>query len=224
MPFDNMGIKGTWHPATVIAVNDPDQASKVRVRVPALDDILDDTEVPWAVPMNNFGPGIYTGLAVPPIGSSVFVYFPVDDTHYRYYSMANSLGASNALNSLLKNYPNGRITVDPIGVTTIVDYTAKTYSIGFPDGTGASWSMSDGSINVKAKKVTIDGGSNLTIGAQSVSIIAGSSLKLSASAIEIDGQVTQKGGASGSPPTLPDNPHGTPSYPPPFTQRAASQG
>lgn len=223
-PFDSMGIKGTWHPATIIAVNDPDKASKVKVRVPALDDVLSDAEIPWAIPMNNFGPGIYAGLSVPPIGSSVFVYFPVDDSHYRYYAMANSLGASNALTALLKSYPNGRVSVDPIGVTTIVDYTAKTFTIGFPDGTGASWSMSDGSIHVKGKNVTVDGGSHLTLGAQTVDVLAGSTLNLSGGSINISGPVTQKGSSSGSPPNLPDMPHTTPAYPPTFTQRTPSQG
>ena len=109
-----------------IVVNnyDPELAGKIQVRVLPVFQSIDDAVLPWAIPAMpiSSGAGYGTGtLAIPIVGSFVWVFFEEGDIYQPvYFAEAQNL-AYGIPAQTQAGYPNTRVISFPSGIQLIVD-------------------------------------------------------------------------------------------------------
>ena len=76
-----------FHPAKIIANNDPEELGRVKVRVYGIyDDTIPDDDLPWAVPDFTFIGSSLGSFIVPTVDTIVNVYFENDDMYLPKYT------------------------------------------------------------------------------------------------------------------------------------------
>lgn len=142
-PFKKIAMPGVkpWqeHEGTVVDDNDPSDICRVRVRVPLLFDGIEDTDLPWALPLLNHPVGVRGGgdvkrtgaQYVPKRGTRVCVYFPVEnDPSIMVYSCTSPMKTSDVMPEFEVNYPFRSGYRMPNGNSHIVDeLTSEEFNV-----------------------------------------------------------------------------------------------
>lgn len=83
-------LTGRHFIGSVVAINDPDELERVKVRIPLVfDDILDDADLPWALPKKQRAQGATAtvgSFGVPVVGTDVIVEFDAGERYSPLYS------------------------------------------------------------------------------------------------------------------------------------------
>lgn len=168
-----------------IVVNnyDPELAGKIQVRVLPVFQSIDDAVLPWAIPAMpiSSGAGYGTGtLAIPIVGSFVWVFFEEGDIYQPvYFAEAQNL-AYGIPAQTQAGYPNTRVISFPSGIQLIVDDTTPSITILHPtqsviviDGNGKTTVSSANDLDLSALvNVAISAGAIASITAPAVSVLA----------------------------------------------------
>ena len=180
----------------VLDNNDPNKTGRIKVRVYPMmvgEDLTEDC-IPWAIPAMPLWNGSSSGqgfLAVPKVGSYVWVFFEQGDIYQPVY-FAEAPDPTRGIPTLSAiNYPNRKVATSSGGITFVVDDTDdfamvttfndltvlidnKNKLIGFYSKEGLEVSLDDVAKKLKFKygpgSIEIDSSGNVVVEGTTVSI------------------------------------------------------
>ena len=153
-----------FHPAKIVANDDPEQLGRVRVRVYGIyEDTIPDDDLPWAVPDFSFIGSSLGSFIVPTVGTIVNVYFENDDFYLPKYTtkVLDKVSLSDMTSDYSDDYPDTMVFFE----TENGDYfkiNRKTLKTTFRHASGLMISI-DKDGNTKVDNTSTAGSLNIQI-------------------------------------------------------------
>lgn len=145
---------------TVVDNNDPEKLERVRVKIPDLYDNMEDTDLPWAIPVYPRKHGATPDSGefgnIPAVGSTVYVKLQNGDATFPTV-VGSVLDVNNRLPDGGINYPNRYGFVDAAGNVFYIDTTPGSVEVFFRHKSGTKIEIND------AGELTITGVDNVNI-------------------------------------------------------------